>query len=189
MQDHLSETMYGEDGMGPLQSLIHERLYGGNGSPAYREATDKMLDFLLIRAGISLHSLDKKGRNILHTVAGMPAPPPPTSHASSETDYRYKSWMHLVEQLIAKGICRGGAVNVREKENGNAPLHECASKGNDLLLSILCKHGGNVLLRNTNGSYRQLLGSHPLTQNDASPLQGKHRYTWHAERVTSRQLS
>lgn len=59
--------------------------------------------------------------------------------------------MQLVQHLVAKGICRGGGVNVREKDAGHSPLHDCAAKGDTELLALLCKHGGDVLLRNIKG--------------------------------------
>lgn len=102
------------------------------------------------RGGVSLHSLDKRGRNALHILAGTQ---PTKNENESESERRAKSEarMQLVQHLVAKGTCRGGGVNVREKDAGHSPLHDCAAKGDTELLALLCKHGGDVLLRNIKG--------------------------------------
>ncbi len=145
------DAQFGEDGLGPLHSVIRERAHGGDGSAAYRKATEDMLAYLMgPRGGVSLHSLDKRGRNALHILAGTQ---PTKNENESESERRAKSEarMQLVQHLVAKGICRGGGVNVREKDAGHSPLHDCAAKGDTELLALLCKHGGDVLLRNIKG--------------------------------------
>lgn len=182
--------------------MIAERLYGGDGSAAYRKATEEILGYLLGRGGVSLHSLDKKGRNILHILAGTHTGIVDKEKNESEENEetielassknandvlrRQESRMNLVHILIAKGICRGGGVNVREKENGNSPLHECVAKGDNELLALLCKNGGDVLLRNTQGLSIPLRGD---TLNTNPPHQARLPFTLHAAPETWRQLS
>jgi hypothetical protein len=181
------DAQFGEGGLGPLHSVIHERVHGGDGSVTYRKATEDMLAYLMgPRGGISLHSLDKQGRNALHILAGTQAT---KNENESESEQRAKSEarMHLVQHLVAKGICRGGGVNVREKEAGHSPLHECAAKGDTELLALLCKHGGDVLLRNVKGNHLPAASAHArlclLTFLD---VQAKRHCMWHAAWATGR---